>query len=182
LKRGPREDQRVYLNFDAWDGYEVERAAILQAFSDAGLQNVIALTGDLHCYIAAYLKVDYLDRSNRPGPNLVGVELMTPAITSATLVDFLKMWLTPDEFAELKAADARQPAEHLFENLAKSTNPHVRFFDGEEWGYSIVEFTPAGCTYTAYGVDTSVNSTFAPRRLVRKLRVPANQVRIEELA
>ncbi|HUQ68649.1 MAG TPA: alkaline phosphatase D family protein, partial [Planctomycetaceae bacterium] len=182
MKLGPTDARRFYLNLDAWDGYEAERTEILQAFVNAGLRNVIALTGDLHCYIASYLKVDYLDRSNRPGTNLVGVEFMTPAITSATLVDFLKQTLNPAEFRELQAADAAQPTQHLFENLAMATNPHIRFFDGQEWGYSIVEFTPTACTYTAYGVDKSVNSANAPRRLVRKLRVPVNRVQIEDLA
>lgn len=181
LKIGPHPEDLFYLNLDAWDGFEAERREILERFADSGQRNLVALTGDLHCYMAAYLKTDYSQRSNRPGPNLVGVEFMTPAITSATLIDLLLDWLTPDERAALQAAEARQPSRFYFENLAQATNPHIHFFNGQEWGYSVVEFTPAACMYTAYSVDPSVNSATAAKRLIRQIRVPVNQVRFVDV-
>lgn len=181
LKLGRQADRLFYINLDAWDGYEFERAEILQTLSDEGVRNVIALTGDLHCAIASYLKVDYLDRSNQAGPNLVGVEFMVPAITSASLTEALRNALSPEEIRELQAADARQPTPFLFESLARETNPHIQFLDGQDHGYSLVEFSATACTYTVYRVDKSINSPLAPKRLIRQLRVPVNEVRIDQV-
>jgi alkaline phosphatase D len=181
LKLGPNENRQLFLNLDAWDGYSGERSAILQQFAEHGMRNLVALTGDLHCYMAAYLKTDYNRRSNLPGRNLVGVEFMTPAVTSSTLIDFLLAALEPADRVALQTAEARQPSRFYFENLAKATNPHIHFFNGQAWGYSIVEFTPRDCTYSAYSVDTSVNSATAAKRLIRQIRVPVNQVRMIDI-
>ena len=181
FKLGRRDGQKLFINLDAWDGYENERAAILSAIAAAGVQNFIALTGDFHSYMAAYLKVDYSQRSNRPGPNLVGVEFMTPAVTSSTLIDLLLTLLPSDDLAELQAEEARQPSKFYFENLAKFANPHVQFFNSQEWGYSIVEFTPESATYSAYSVAKSINSAVAPRRLIRQIRVPSNRITMQDV-
>jgi alkaline phosphatase D len=46
----------VFFNLDQWDGYPAERAAILGELGAAKVQNLIALTGDIHTFIAGYLK------------------------------------------------------------------------------------------------------------------------------
>lgn len=181
FKIGPSDGEKFYINIDAWDGYEAERAEILSQFADAGVKNLIALTGDFHTYMAAYLKIDYGMRSNRPGRNLVGVEFMTPAVTSSTLVDYLINLLTPDERQAIMAEDKKGPSKFLFENIAKATNPHIQFFNSQEWGYSIVEFTPTQATYSAYSIPKSSNSDRLPRRLIRQIRVPVNRVQMQDI-
>ncbi len=181
FKLGRRDGSKIFINLDAWDGFEADRADILKSFADAGVRNLVALTGDFHTYMAAYLKVDYSQRSNRPGSNLIGVEFMVPAVTSATLIDYLLNLLTPDDQASLRAEEARQPSRFLFENLAKFTNPHVHFFNSQEWGYAVVEFTSASVTYSAFSVSTSVNAAGTPKRLIRQIRVPANRVVFQDV-
>ena len=67
---------------DSWDGYAYERTQVLTALRDAGVQNLVVLTGDLHTYVASYVKVDYSDGSNVNATglpaNVIGVEFMTP--------------------------------------------------------------------------------------------------------
>jgi len=180
FKVGRRDGKKLFINLDAWDGFETERQQILQTLGDAGVRNLVALTGDFHSYMAAYLKVDYSKRSNRPGENVVGVEFMTPAVTSATLIDFLLSYLEPADAAMLLTEAAREPSQFYFENLVQETNPHVHFFNSQEWGYSIVEFTPRDVVYSAYSIDKSVNA-ISTKRLIRQLRVPVNRPVIQDL-
>lgn len=49
-----------------------------------------------------------------------------------------------------------------------------------EWGYSVVEFTPDGCTYIAYSVDKTVNSADVEKRLMKVIRVPEGRIEIQE--
>ncbi len=181
LKIGRRDGRKFYLAVDAWDGYEADRIGILSQLQQAGVRNFLALTGDLHTFMAAYLKVDYGQRGNQPGPNLVGVEFMTPAVTSSTLVDYLKGLLPSAEFEDLRREEAREPSRFLFENLARKTNPHIHFFNSQAWGYSIVEFTREHATYSAYSVDKSTNAATAAKRLIRQIRVPVNRIEFVDL-
>ncbi len=180
LKIGRQPGPELFINVDAWDGYEAERQQILQAFRTAGKSNLVALTGDLHASIAAYLKLDYRQRDNAPA-NLAGVEFMTPAISSSTLVQQLLKRLTREQMAELGLGSQESSQRFLFENLAKATNPHIHYLNAQDWGYSILDWTPWDCTYSMYSVSTSVNSFWAPRTLVRKIRVPANTVKFQDL-
>jgi alkaline phosphatase D len=181
LKLGRRDGRRLYINVDAWDGFEAERAHLLARLRDAGVRNFIALTGDLHSYIAAYLKIDYLQRSNAPGRNVVGVEFMTPAVTSSNLLQQMMTLLTPEDRRDLGLSGSLDEQFFVLEHLAQSTNPHIHFFNSQNWGYSIVEFTPLACTYSAYSVDTSVNSGDATKRLIRQIRVPVNTTRMVDV-
>jgi alkaline phosphatase D len=181
LKLGRKDGQRLYINIDAWDGFEAERADILQRIRDAGVRNFVALTGDLHTYMAAYLKIDYLQRPNNPSRNVVGVEFMTPAVTSANLLQELMTYLSAEERRELGLSGPLEEQFYLLEDLALATNPHIHFFNSQQWGYSIVEFTPLACTYSAYSVDTSVNSGDVPKRLIRQIRVPVNTTKMVDV-
>lgn len=175
LKVGREEGKKLYATVDAWDGFEAERRAILTQIRDAGVKNFVALTGDLHSYIAAYLKLDYLNRSNSPGSNIVGVEFMTPAVTSSTLIQGLIGQLTREQRQELGLVSDSTRQFNLLENIIRAANPHIHFFNSQEWGYSIVDFTPWDCTYSAFSVPTSINSSLVGQKLIRKLRVPVNR-------
>ncbi len=47
----------VYFNLDQWDGYQKERTKITDAFKD--VENFVVITGDLHTFIAAYVRENY---------------------------------------------------------------------------------------------------------------------------
>ena len=166
----------VYPKQDAWDGYGAERERIMYEVAYGDVRNFVTLTGDMHSYLAGYQRLEYpdpirqlfvdprTDRSRR-----VGVELMTPAITSVNVAEAVGVdegWLG-------------EVTEPLLSAAVRALVPHVEFFDSHRWGYSIVEFTRDACTYRAYSVDKSVDAPDAERSLLTTLRVPEGRVEIE---
>lgn len=124
----------VYPKQDAWDGYGAERERIMYEVAYGDVRNFVTLTGDMHSYLAGYQRLEYpdpirqlfvdppTDRSRR-----VGVELMTPAITSVNVAEAVGVddgWL----------GDVTEP---LLSAAVRALVPHVEFFDSHRWGYSI---------------------------------------------
>ncbi|WP_028114590.1 alkaline phosphatase D family protein [Ferrimonas kyonanensis] len=134
------------INVDAWDGYQAERQQIVEAVKGADVDNFVVLTGDLHSYISSYVKLDYSKSLNLRSSNLVGVEFMTPSVTSAGIVDGLANLLN----RELKRADI---VDALSEAAMIINNPHMKLFNSKDHGYSTIEFQRSHCEWTAYCVD-----------------------------
>ena len=175
------DDDQFARNYDAWDGYEHERNEILGRLAHADVENFVAFTGDWHTYMVSYLLNDYestLDRTPiPPRDERVGVEFMTPALTSdAWVSDFWGVeGATDDESASPDLTNGTMTETVLEEN------PHIEFFNGKYNGYSVAEFTPEDCTWTTYAVDDTVNDPDAERVVLRKYRVPEGSVELEEL-
>ena len=148
----------TYENADAWDGYETERRLVMDAIDEADVENFVALTGDLHTALAGILRTRYGGGGTR-----VGVELMTPAVTSINLAE------------AIRERDVGVPVS-LVEGYLQRNNPHLKFLDSSSHGYAVVEFTPEACDYTAYAVDKSVDDPTPPRRELVSFRVPAGTV------
>lgn len=172
LKAGEGEATIPYRR-EAWGGFEHERNAIATRIRDAGVDNFVALTGDLHAYLAGYMQVSYENPSEDPSTNpladpanRVGVELMTPAITSINLTD---------QFP----GDPQPGQDEATETAVQSENRHLDLFDPYKWGYSVVEFTDDACTYRAYSVDRLDDSPDAEKEPVAIRRVPEGEVAIE---
>jgi alkaline phosphatase D len=157
----------VYIILDAWDGYISERTYLTRQFKQAGVRNLVVLTGDLHTSLASYLKLNYtIDPFHLLQSNMVGVEFMTPSVTSANLRElFGNIGVTVD----------------VSEVVVRITNPHIRFFNGELWGYSTVEFNEEYCEYTVFDIDKSRNDGNVRKRVHKQLRVPVNKVKISEV-
>ncbi|MBK1788230.1 alkaline phosphatase D family protein [Prauserella cavernicola] len=97
---------------DAWDGYEGSRDRITQGWVDAGVPNMVVLTGDVHRHWAADLRQDYFDHDSA----VVGSELVTTSVSSTS-------------------AGAEPPSEQWLAN-----NPHIKYCQGER-GYVRVTAT-----------------------------------------
>ena len=163
-------DDGMYVNAHAWDGYGRERDRIMSNLADADVENLVTLTGDMHSYLAAYLRREYettpgTDDSSR-GDERVGVEFMAPAISSDNLL----------EMGELP-----ETATEAFVAGLQAENPHVEWFDSSHWGYVVVEVGRDELVYSAYAVDRSVDSADAPKKLLRRYRVPAGEVEMERV-
>jgi alkaline phosphatase D len=63
----------VPINTDAWDGYPVTRQGLYDHILTENIQNFVVITGDIHTSWAFDLK---------SGSNKVGVEFVTPSVTS----------------------------------------------------------------------------------------------------
>ena len=103
---------RSYWN-DAWDGYPEARKRLLQTVVDAKLSNVVTLGGDVHCNVAANLRLE----PNNPQSPIVASEFVTTSITSRGLGD--------------KAAA-----------LIRENNADLLHYRSDERGYSLITVTP----------------------------------------
>ncbi|WP_424858302.1 alkaline phosphatase D family protein [Streptomyces sp. SAI-170] len=104
-------------SYDAWDGYQKERAALLAEFPS--VRNPVVLSGDRHRTIVSDLKLDYAD----PGSKVVGAEFVGTSISSngdEDLPAFAAEWAP-------KLAD----------------NPHWKIIDARR-GYLLLDITPGG--------------------------------------
>ncbi|USZ69724.1 alkaline phosphatase D family protein (plasmid) [Halorussus salilacus] len=162
------DDGSVAVNADAWDGYRTERGRLLSALSEAGVENLVTLTGDMHSYLAAYLLADFAVSpqalASESERERVGVEFMAPAVSSDNLV-----------------ATGQLPESDAVAGALRIENPHVEWFDSSNWGYAVVEVNREELVYSAYAVDRSVDSADVPKRLLRRYRVPAGEVAMEEV-
>lgn len=103
---------RSYWN-DAWDGYPEARKRLLQTVVDAKLQNVVTLGGDVHCNVAANLRLE----PNNPQSPIVASEFVTTSITSRGLGD--------------------KPA-----GVIRDNNADLLHYRSDERGYSLITVTP----------------------------------------
>lgn len=165
----------IYPVQGGWDGYTRERQRITESIGAADVDNFITLTGDMHCYVAAYQQTSYPGRVTG-GEGVVqgeriGVEFMTPAVTSLNIAEALG----------LTRGWAGKLTEPLLTWLITAMNPHIEFFDSHNWGYSVVEFTRENCTYIGYAVDKTVNSPDAARSVVAAYQVPEGVVNLTDV-
>jgi len=157
-----------------WDGYTRERRAIEDRAHELGLENFVTITGDMHCYVAAYKQRGYRDwlfDRDAPTPERLGVEFMTPAVTS----------LNPAEALGLTGPLGTRLTAPVVSGLVERMNPHIQHFDAHHWGYSVVEFTETACTFVAYSVDKHVDSPDAARDVVAAFRVPEGETELVDV-
>ncbi|MFP5308174.1 MAG: alkaline phosphatase D family protein [Actinomycetes bacterium] len=105
----------VALNGDAWDGYQHDRRVLLDTFAE--VPDCVVITGDIHTHWVADLDEDVNDPTSRT----VATEFVGTSITSSGFPDGTN--------AAIRGA-------------LLASNPHIRFYEGEQHGYAIVELTP----------------------------------------
>lgn len=71
----------LVLNVDQWDGYPAARSRLLDSISEAGLENVVVLTGDIHAGGAADLRMPDATTTGA----IVAHEFVGPGISSQGL-------------------------------------------------------------------------------------------------
>jgi alkaline phosphatase D len=152
----------IPLNGDAWDGYVFERSLLMREFKANGVNNLVALTGDLHTYIASHLKVDYGNLNGFDAANHVGVEFMTPSVTSTNLVNLIANMYqgTPE---------ANRLISFLTSVAVYALNPHVYYLNSVDYGYSTLEFRRGYCEWIGYSVNKN-QAGGASRGIVKKFR------------
>jgi alkaline phosphatase D len=122
-----------HANQDQWDGYSAEREEILTSFHNAGVENLVVLSGDLHNFVAGNLTTNG-EQSGIP----VGTEMLAGSATSFGL---------PEETGI--------PASTL-QAIAKSSDPHIVFTDLTPRGYGVVTVQQNQVTGEFKTTDTSV--------------------------
>ena len=122
------------VNLDAWDGFPSEKEEIIAFIDDNKINNTVFLTGDTHCSWA----FDINSRTGLP----IALEFGTPGITSANY----------DEYTGL---DTVMMTEQIFMKM----NPHLKYVDLKNHGYSIINLTAEGGSINWYYVDDLRNDT-----------------------
>jgi alkaline phosphatase D len=158
-----------------WDGYTRERLQITEAIAEADVDNYVTITGDMHCYVVAYIQTSYPGRVTGgrgvAQGERIGVEFMTPAVTS----------LNAAEALHITRGLRGTITEPLLTKLITAMNPHIEFFDSHNWGYSVVEFTQDDCTYVGYSVDKTEHSPDADREVLKAYRVREGDMELADV-
>ena len=115
---------------DAWDGYNAERKEILEHFLASGVDNLAALTGDIHTFFAGNVTT-----TGRDDGVPAGVELVGGSATSLGLPEYLGA-----------------PSSSLYP-LAEPNDPHIKFVDFDRRGYAVVTATKKDLTCEFKAVD-----------------------------
>jgi len=161
----------VYIDLDQWDGYQQERNLIFNTVHSAGVKNLVAITGDLHTFLAGYLKRNF----DNPFESPVGIELMVGSISSANLAEDI------ESTVELPSSPV--PAKHmgvppnLLDTVIRAANPHIQYWDSSTHGYGVLTITPTLLTCEFKAVTTIREPTAALVPL-KTFSIPVNQVKL----
>ncbi|MGK5547635.1 alkaline phosphatase D family protein [Streptomyces sp. URMC 127] len=112
-KETPDDDARVSM--DTWDGYSASRDRVLAGVEQAGVRNLVVLTGDDHVHFAYDIKKDFDD----PDSATLGVELLGTSVSSGF--------------------DGEERPSDWETTLA--ANPHLKYYDARR-GYVVVTLDP----------------------------------------
>ena len=110
----------LYLNGDAWDGYQAERAQIISHMRDNNIDNVVILSGDVHSSWCA-------DITESP----LNITQYNPLTGGGAAVEFTAPSITSPAAANLQQVQFGQDAFRLL-------NPHIRYLDFAGKGYVIL--------------------------------------------
>lgn len=133
-------------DYDQWDGYPAERAALLKFWRDEKIGNVVVLSGDIHLGMALEVKLDAFDANETP----IAVEFVNPSLTSQNL----------DE----KMGWAPRTGSLEIEKIMMEALPHIRWVDLDSHGYNVVDITPERVRVEWWLVDTVLKRTPNERR------------------
>lgn len=154
----------VYVTLDQWDGYQAERAEITRRVREAGVENFVVLTGDIHSFIAGYVKQDY---DNPLRDDLAGVCFVVGSVTSSNLAELSTFG---------KGGQAAPPVAD-FTTAIRASNPHIEFFDSGTHGYNLIDVTPDALSCTMKAVST-IREPRATLRTLKRFRVPSGRIRL----
>lgn len=135
-----------------------------------GIENLVTLTGDMHTYIASQLKLNYNNVNPFDFGNFMGVEFMTPSITSTNLISGLGLQ-RQQALLKKRAANANSLGD-LIDFFASAAvyalNPHIKYFDSSAYGYSTLEFRRSYCEWIGYAIDKNAGTGTPARRVKKK--------------
>ncbi len=120
------------VNNDQWDGYRFERNLIQQHIHDYN-NNVVVLTGDIHTSWANDLPLNKTTYNSTTGAGSIGVEFVTPSITSKSF------------------------PFNVGVSVIKTANPWIKYADLTNKGYNIIDVNRNRIQADWYFVNTIDN-------------------------
>ena len=158
---------------DSWDGFEAERRQILETLANLerdGETTVVTLTGDMHTTLATRI------RPRDAGSDPVGVEFMTPGVTSVNFSEKATERVGGGRRGRL----AGRLASTLMKAVLRMLNDDYELVDSSHWGYSVIEFSRDACIWDVYWVDKTIDSATAASEPAYRVRVPVGTYEIRE--
>ena len=172
VPQAPAEAGGVYVNLDQWDGYQAEREEItrriLNANGGEGVENFVVITGDIHSYVAGYVREDYDDPTPpvpetealpEPNPNnrLAGACFVCGSVTSSNLVELATGSGNGERVPEVSEGllDSEDGLSILQGAFQETSNPHIEFFNSSTHGYNVMEVTREKLVCTMIGVEST---------------------------
>ena len=116
----------VPYNVDQWDGYTDDRREVFEHLRDNGVTDAVFVTGDIHSAWVCDLPADKVTYAGTR--NSVGVEFVATSVTSNNLKDITG---TPARTTSIAV-----------EQALKANNPHLKYIDFDDHGYSVLDLTP----------------------------------------
>ncbi len=163
----------IYVSLDQWDGYGKERQSILRAIGDANVSNFVALTGDLHTFLAGYLKPTFDNIFSSP----VGIELMVGSISSANLAEGIESAVDLPS-CPLPAKQFGVPP-NLLDPLIRANNPHIQYWDSSTHGYGLLTLSSSQLTCIFKAV-TSIQTPTADVITLRSFNVQSGDLTLRQ--
>ncbi|MEU6354165.1 alkaline phosphatase D family protein [Streptomyces sp. NPDC047072] len=139
--------------YDAWDGYQAERNALLKEFRS--VRNPVVLSGDRHFTMISDLKEDFAD----PSSAVVGAEFVGTSISSN--------------------GDQDQTAFHTQWDPLKADNPHWKVIDAHR-GYHLFDIDRLGIDAQVRVVDTVLKPQ-ATASTLAQLRVESGRPGVQRV-
>lgn len=112
-----------YYFTDQWDGFLAERREVLGHVAGTGMPNLVVITGDWHSAFVDDIRPDFDD----PASPVIGTEFTAHSVTSGA---YSPQW-NSENGPVLGAA-----------------NPHLKYFEGNRYGYDVHELTSRRWTTT----------------------------------
>jgi alkaline phosphatase D len=127
------------LSVDMWEGYPGARARVLELLARERIADLAILTGDLHSSWALDVPADPWAASRSPAARPLAVEIVTPAISS------------PPLFVE--------PGYRERTAILRTLAPHVKYLNGDDNGYVLLDITRDRLQADWYVVPTVTERT-----------------------
>ncbi len=141
-------------NTDTWAGYPAQRRRLLERLADEAVPDVVFLSGDVHTAWASEVMLD-----DRP----IATELVCSSVTSNNVDDYM--------------GTAPRSVSVAMEEAIARLNPHVRFVNLDDHGYSVVELTAHEARLEWHAISDRTDPA-ATSRLLAVRRVPAGSARV----
>jgi phosphodiesterase/alkaline phosphatase D-like protein len=119
---------------DSWDGYPLARESFYSALSQAGINDMLVLTGDAHEF--------WVNELTSEAGEKLGMELVTSSVSSQTLTAYL--------------GDAT--ADHNL--LLTQSNPDARYYNALINGYIDLTLSPKKAKVKMVGIDTVLSRDY----------------------
>jgi len=129
---------------DSWDGYQAARDRVVDFLAAERVSDVAILSGDMHSSWAFDVARNPWDGYDRAGQGSLAVELVAPAISSPPL-------FTSPEMRDRSA-------------LLRALLPHLKFLEGENRGYVLLDITRQQLRGEWYFVPSVLERSPAERR------------------